>query len=238
MLHCAIKGPNFPFSPIRSFRAPQFPHRFIKGPQFPHCVIKGPQILHCVIKGPQFPHHVIITMTSNFPSRHQGVPIYHLLHQGAPMSPSRHQSDPNFPILSGPHNWTMWVHWIRPTIRKCNSQRTFYVIWASLSRGVCGGVKGITFYKILACLMHLLFGLEPIEITWMHTHNRSSYCVNAAVPLKLTDMKWHEGLLIPKTQCQAPLARNWVIHQWKEYKTSFTMVQCKRSQDEGFSFYG
>ena len=84
MFHCAIQGPIFRFSPIRSFTPllPQFPHSCIKGFQFPHYVIKGPQIFHCTIKGSQFPHHVIEMMTSNFPSHYQEVPIYHCVIKG------------------------------------------------------------------------------------------------------------------------------------------------------------
>ena len=88
------------FCPLRHQRPPQIHvplfHQGLKflfsttghlapPPQFPHCFIKGFQFPHCAIKGTQFPHHVIKMITSNFPSRYQGVTILHCVIKGPPL---------------------------------------------------------------------------------------------------------------------------------------------------------
>ena len=75
--------PNFPFSSSGHLAPLPFLHCFIKGFQFPNFVIKGQGALNFPLRhqGPQISsscHQKMIQnelMTSNFPSRYQGVPF-------------------------------------------------------------------------------------------------------------------------------------------------------------------
>ena len=69
--------PNFPFT-SSGHLAPQFLHCFIKGFQLPHCIIKGQRALNFPLRhqGPTISSSCHQNgVTSNFPSRYQGVPF-------------------------------------------------------------------------------------------------------------------------------------------------------------------
>ena len=124
------QGPNFL---IRSYSSPRFPQCFINGFQFLHSSSKG--------KGPKYPiallrasNFLIKMMTSNFPSRYQGVPIHHCVIKGPPLWPLishhiikgshlalHHQGGPFFThrVIKGTQIFqdTSWdMYWLKSTV--------------------------------------------------------------------------------------------------------------------------